>query len=379
VNKLLRAALPLVLAAGVVAAVGLSAVVFVRSDQTARVARDAEVISAAGKVEAAAAVLRSNVGITLVLASAEAGGVAVAEDSRSAAIRTQESLGAFRDALNQLAAIPGSGFAPGDDVRLRSLGDTVDRQVMLAMDALTSGAIGQANTHARDGFLPAISQTIALVETVAVRTNQIINAESEQAGRLAQLASLFVAGALPAMAVIAVRRTLKRRSERELLESDLRAARELSEQRQAIMAGLSHEIRTPLTGIFGFSEALYEEALGNRAHPEFVLESAHTIYTEANELYRMVDDLLVSAKSACGSWCATWCPTPSAMPAAPPPSTAAPLTPGATAWWCRTTVPASPPSSARGCSTASSTRARRQPSPAASVLACGWPVPWPTG
>ena len=63
---------------------------------------------------------------------------------------------------------------------------------------------------------------------------------------------------------------------------------ELSRAKSDFVSVVSHEFRTPLTGIQGFSELLRDETLS----PEEVREYAGDIFTDAQRLNRMINDML---------------------------------------------------------------------------------------
>jgi signal transduction histidine kinase/putative methionine-R-sulfoxide reductase with GAF domain len=63
---------------------------------------------------------------------------------------------------------------------------------------------------------------------------------------------------------------------------------ELSRAKSDFVSVVSHEFRTPLTGIQGFAELLRDEALS----PEEVREYAGDIFTDAQRLNRMINDML---------------------------------------------------------------------------------------
>ncbi len=64
-----------------------------------------------------------------------------------------------------------------------------------------------------------------------------------------------------------------------------------SDARRQLLANVSHEIRTPMNGVLGVSELLLEEPLDQRHH-----ELVETLHRSANELLRLVDDILDFSK-----------------------------------------------------------------------------------
>jgi two-component system phosphate regulon sensor histidine kinase PhoR len=67
--------------------------------------------------------------------------------------------------------------------------------------------------------------------------------------------------------------------------SDAHAAEKL---RVDFVANASHELRTPLTAVIGYAESLQEEGL----EPEVAARFTATIRTEAERMYRIIEDLM---------------------------------------------------------------------------------------
>lgn len=106
---------------------------------------------------------------------------------------------------------------------------------------------------------------------------------------------------VPALAVLVVRRSLRRRAEREFLEIELEAERAQNREREELIASLSHQIRTPLAGVYGFSEAMADFLKAGMADQVFLEEAANTIFTQSFEIRRLVDDLFVAARDDSGT------------------------------------------------------------------------------
>lgn len=116
-----------------------------------------------------------------------------------------------------------------------------------------------------------------------------------QAGRIADAARFLVAFAVPLAAVFVFRRSLRRRQRQEILVHELTRQREVARAKDDFIADLSHELRTPLTGINGFAATLLDPKVGS--DPKMVNEFSTIIAREADELSRMVDDLLAVARA----------------------------------------------------------------------------------
>ncbi|MEX2651549.1 MAG: HAMP domain-containing sensor histidine kinase [Acidimicrobiia bacterium] len=115
------------------------------------------------------------------------------------------------------------------------------------------------------------------------------------AGRIANAASFLVAFAIPLVAVFAFRRSVRRRQHRIDLEQELARQREIAQNKDDFIADVSHELRTPLTSIYGFASTLLDKQISS--DPELTAEFATLIAMEADELSRMVDDLLTAARA----------------------------------------------------------------------------------
>ena len=118
-------------------------------------------------------------------------------------------------------------------------------------------------------------------------------------GRIGNLARFLVAFLVP-VAVIVIYRELMRRQQRQVdLESRLDAERQLNVAREEFVANASHELRTPLTSILGLSMLLTEnEVIQNEPAAAELLS---IIISESDDLARMVEDLLTTARLDSGA------------------------------------------------------------------------------
>ena len=117
----------------------------------------------------------------------------------------------------------------------------------------------------------------------------------QEAGRIANAARFLVAFAVPLGAVFAFRRGIRRRQRQIELEQELARQRQVAQAKDHFIADLSHELRTPLTSIYGFASTLQDEKVA--ADIGLTTEFASLIATEADELGRMIDDLLAAARA----------------------------------------------------------------------------------
>ena len=118
-------------------------------------------------------------------------------------------------------------------------------------------------------------------------------------GRIGNFARFLVAFLIP-LAVIMIYRELSRRQQRQTdLETRLNAERQLNAAREEFVANASHELRTPLTSIIGLSMLLTENPVVQKEPAAAELLSI--IISESDDLARMVEDLLTTARLDSGA------------------------------------------------------------------------------
>ncbi len=270
----------------IAAIVGVLGVVFAQSDQVDRISAQARSIQDAERVVSTTVELRANIGMSLVLASAAASGLVVEESPGIAISQSRDSIAELEDAASRIDAV-------GD----------VTGTVVVAERVLTTleqGRIETANEIARLSLLPLLGELEASMNADIARSAQIIEIEGSSAGDIARVTSLAVALIVPAAAVLVVRRSLRRRAEREFLQIELEAERAQNRERDELIASLSHQIRTPLAGVYGFSEAMTDFLNAGMADESFLEEAANAIFTQSFEIRRLVDDLFVAARDDSG-------------------------------------------------------------------------------
>jgi signal transduction histidine kinase len=269
-----------------VAVIGVLGVVFAQSDQVERISTEAATIQDAEHVLSTIIELRAHIGISLVLSSAAATGVSVEESPDLAIEESRRSIAALEAAASRVDAV-----------------DDVTDTIVVAERVLTTleqGRIERANEIARGSLLPLLGALESSMNANIERAAQIIEVEGSSAGDVARATSLAVALFVPALAVLVVRRSLRRRAEREFLEIELESEREQNRERDELIASLSHQIRTPLAGVYGFSEAMADFLEAGLADRSFLEEAAKMIFTQSFEIRRLVDDLFVAAREDSG-------------------------------------------------------------------------------
>jgi signal transduction histidine kinase len=220
------------------------------------------------------------------------------------------------------------GFDSGDSVAL-SLGET-----RLALDDLDESLLGLVEVVDLDASIPSsarqynavvIEILTALENGDTVQAQELSGVELDQSfrsfvgtlvverdrqanevatanammGRVGDLARFLVAFLVPTSAIIVYRELSRRQQRQKELEVRLETEKELGKARDDFVANASHELRTPLTSILGMSHLLEEDA--EVAANPMAMEMVGMIISEANDLSRMVDDLLTTARLDAGA------------------------------------------------------------------------------
>lgn len=126
-----------------------------------------------------------------------------------------------------------------------------------------------------------------------------VAAASALMGRIGNLARFLVAFLVPTSAILLFRDLSRRQQRQRDLEVRLDTEKELGKARDEFVANASHELRTPLTSVFGLAHLLEEDE--SVAASPGALEMVGMIISETNDLSRMVDDLLTTARLDAGA------------------------------------------------------------------------------
>jgi signal transduction histidine kinase len=184
----------------------------------------------------------------------------------------------------------------------RNVAAAISDTMVVADDVLAlvvDGDIAEADRVLEELFEPAYTGNIGLLyavqDAVAARitTAQTDSAETER------LTRIFVTLLIPAAAIIIGQLMLRRRHRDERLQmlASLEAEQEINRSKDIFIASFSHELRTPLTSIYGFADYLVESRL---ADPHEAMDLVKVIRSDASELSRMVEDILVAARLESG-------------------------------------------------------------------------------
>jgi signal transduction histidine kinase len=269
-------------------AVLFAIIVFADSDQAERVAADSQLLAASERSLTSADLIRANVGIGIVLASAESAGLDTT-DRWPAALNLAQ--GANEQLLEQLTDLTNPS--------LTIQGERIGQQLSAIELLLSSGDVDLADEIARSDLVPSLDAITATLLSIREVVGSRIEAERSSAGNLARGTSVTIAVLGPLLAVIAYRAISQRRQTERDLEEALASERRLVIAKDQIIANISHELRTPLTSIYGFASLLFEDlsespiderSIANRVNAQIIL-------SESADLSRMVDDLLISVRA----------------------------------------------------------------------------------
>lgn len=176
----------------------------------------------------------------------------------------------------------------------RTFANTSDRVIDLVESDAPAEAV-QASLQQDDEFQALISNLEAVRDVLAESV-----AESDIfLGRVGTLARFLVAFLVPAAVIFIYRELLLRQHRQVELEGRLESERRLGRAREEFIANASHELRTPLTGISGLAQILAEDP--TIARNESASELLNLIIAESDDLARMVEDLLTTARLDAGA------------------------------------------------------------------------------
>lgn len=173
--------------------------------------------------------------------------------------------------------------------------NTALTSAFMVLDALDAGQVAQAGDLLLDGLpdFEALRDQLGAVRNAA---RSDVEASEGLVGRTGSMVAFFIAMLIPIAAILAYRQLARQQVRVAEVELDARveAEQEIARSKDEFIGNISHELRTPLTSIFGFSELLLDQGL---VDPESSMELIGLINHEADELGRMVEDILTIARS----------------------------------------------------------------------------------
>jgi signal transduction histidine kinase len=278
-----------------VAIVLVFALVFSISFGGRGVATHATALHNADEALRAATVARSQAGMATHLAALELEFEFDASDQIVQALRdTRQAIGDLEYSL--AAMVEATGRV---DAGIESSAATFRATILGIVDAVESGRIDDARELATMSLDRDFrSLTGAVVVERDYRASEVASADALM-GRIGDVSRFLVAFLVPTGAIVIYRSVARRQQRQRDLEVRLETEKELGKARDEFVANASHELRTPLTSILGLAHLLEEdgEVLGSPA----AIEMTGMIISEANDLARMVDDLLTTARLDAGA------------------------------------------------------------------------------
>ena len=284
----------LTLGAGV-AIVVVFALVFSISFGSRGVASHATALHNADEALRAATVARAQAGLAAHLSLLDRDFGFDAADTIALAV--EESRLAVRDLESSLAGMVEASDRV--DASIESSAAAFRFTVLGIVDALESGAVDTAQELASTVLDRDFRSLVgAVVVERDYRAAEVASANALM-GRIGDVARFLVAFFVPTAAIVIYRDLARRQQRQRDLEVRLETEKELGKARDEFVANASHELRTPLTSILGLAHLLEED-------PEVVqsstaIEMTGMIISEANDLARMVDDLLTTARLDAGA------------------------------------------------------------------------------
>ncbi len=260
-----------------------------------QITSQAEALHNADEVLRAATVARAQIALAVHMSSVDR--VLGTNSSASVALSISEATQALDDLMAGVTRLYDSGTVP-------------DGHLQSASDVFASNGAGIV-TLLEDNEPVAAQQAMegALATDFDLLTAALVDLRDELAasvaasdaalGRIGNIARFLVAFLIPAI-VIFIYRELLRRQQRQIdLESRLENERALNTAREKFIANVSHELRTPLTSILGLSVLLSEDPVIRRVPAS--AELIEMIVSESDDLARMVEDLLITARLDAGA------------------------------------------------------------------------------
>ena len=255
---------------------------------------DASQLHSADESLRAATVVRAQLGLAVYkLTVDEAFGT-------NSADALEVSLSEARDALEDLnRAIAGLDEEASSDVAAAVRASReFDSTSLDALSAINDRDAQRARSVA-DRHDEAFQAVRSDLEDVLGRLSASIESSDDSLGRIGTVAGFLAAFLVPAAVIFIYRGLVVRQKRQAELEGRLESERWLNIAREEFIANSSHELRTPLTGISGLAQILAEDPA--IAESEDASELINLIIAESDDLTRMVEDLLTTARLDAGA------------------------------------------------------------------------------
>jgi signal transduction histidine kinase len=267
--------------------------VFAVAQGSRRITRNAGILHTADESLRSATVARAQLTLALHMMSVdqETG----TNSSAAVAVSTSEAteaLDAFAEGVARLAEESGFGSVEISAAEFDSAGRTL---LVLMSENELEASRQLAELTLAPGFDSAAAALVVARDTLADE----IEASDKLLGKIGDLARFLVAFLIPAAIVFIYRSLLRRQQRQAELETRLESERVLNTAREAFIANASHELRTPLTSIVGMSLLLGETE--SIQADDAATELLNVIVGESDDLSRMVEDLLTTARLDAGA------------------------------------------------------------------------------
>lgn len=281
---------------GIVIAVLLIAVsaVFANAYGARRAGEDAAALHRAETLLSASAILRSQVGQSALIATyvaaqpgADPGAVTIARTE------AEEALEQFDGAFTRYT----ESFDVQEDGSAGAI-TSFRTTIVAVLSALDGGDLDRANELLAGSLDERYSGLTGVVVSARDATVNDLATAQTTVGRISEISRFLVAFLIPSSAILLYRWAARRQNKQKELEARLQAQRELNKAKDEFVASVSHELRTPLTSIYGFAQLLGD---GGAYDPQVTTELVGLIRGEADELSRMVEDLLTAARADAGA------------------------------------------------------------------------------
>jgi signal transduction histidine kinase len=242
----------------------------------------------------AATVVRAQVGLAVHLTTID--DVFGTNSDDAVALSVSEARTALDDLNDGIDHLESDGSADAADAvgSARGFAATTE-QVFEAIEAHDAGAARSLSEIQDQGF----QDLLANLEGVRDALAESVSASDAFLGRVGTITRFLVAFLVPAAVIFIYRELLLKQHRQTELEGRLESERRLNRAREEFIANASHELRTPLTGITGLAQILAEDPL--LADSGDASELLHLIISESNDLARMVEDLLTTARLDAGA------------------------------------------------------------------------------
>jgi signal transduction histidine kinase len=266
----------------------VSAIVVGVATGTKGLTEHAEAVHIADETLRVATVARAQVAMANHFASIERELQVTVEEQLDISItQARSALDLTRDGVSQLEK---SGGSVTDELA-RALEDFESLSVSI-LDLIEQGDTAEANEIVTGELEAPYATAFALLQQERDRQLDEVAHSDEAMARMGDVAQVLLALLIPAGMILIYRELTLRMHRQAELKVRLEAERAVGKVREDFVANASHELRTPLTIVYGMAQVIED-------HPEAtdgIRELATTITNEAEDLYRMVEDLLTTSQ-----------------------------------------------------------------------------------